>query len=95
MGITQLLLHRYEDSIWSFREGLSVRKRALGALHPSTARIYNNIGCVHVELSEFRDARRSFEAALDIQRNAFTKDPKSGPLMFGMATTLCNLGKLM
>jgi tetratricopeptide (TPR) repeat protein len=94
VGITLLLIHRFEDALWNFREALSVRKHALGALHPSTARIYNNIGCVHVEFNEFREARRAFEAALDIQRNALSQDPDSGPLMFGAATTLCNLGYL-
>ena len=71
-----------------------MRKHALGALHPSTARIYNNIGCVHVEFNELREARRAFEAALDIQRNALCQEPESGPIMFGAATTLCNLGYL-
>jgi len=88
------LLLRFEDALWSFREALSVRKHAMGALHPSTARIYNNLGCVHVEFSEFREARRAFEAALDIQRNSLAHEPESGPLMFGTATTLCNLGYL-
>ena len=87
-------MHRFEDALWSFREALSVRKHAMGNLHPSTARIYNNIGCVHVEFNEYREARRAFEAALDIQRNALAHDPDSGPLMFGTATTLCNLGYL-
>jgi tetratricopeptide (TPR) repeat protein len=63
-------------------------------LHPSTARIYNNIGCVYVEFNEFRQARRAFEAALDTQRSALIHEPNSGPLMFGTATTLCNLGYL-
>jgi tetratricopeptide (TPR) repeat protein len=94
VGITLLLLHRFDDALWSFREALSVRKHALGPLHPSTARIYNNIGCVHVEFNEFKEARRAFEAALDVQRNALCHDPDSGPLMFGTATTLCNLGYL-
>jgi tetratricopeptide (TPR) repeat protein len=94
VGITLLLLQRFEDSLWIFREALSVRKHALGALHPSTARIYNNIGCVHVEFNELREARRAFEAALDIQRNALCQEPESGPIMFGAATTLCNLGYL-
>jgi len=49
---------------------------------------------VHVEFNELRDARRAFEAALDIQRNALCHEPSSGPLMFGAATTLCNLGYL-
>jgi tetratricopeptide (TPR) repeat protein len=89
-----LLLHRFEEALWSFREALSVRKNSLGPLHPSTARIYNNIGCVYVEFNEFREARRAFEAALDTQRNALANDPTSGPLMFGTATTLCNLGYL-
>jgi tetratricopeptide (TPR) repeat protein len=94
VGITLLLLHRFEEALWSFREALSVRKNSLGPLHPSTARIYNNIGCVYVEFKEFREARRAFEAALDTQRNALANDPTSGPLMFGTATTLCNLGYL-
>jgi tetratricopeptide (TPR) repeat protein len=94
VGITLLLLRRFDEALWSFREALSVRKHALGALHPSTARIYNNIGCVYVEFNEFREARRAFEAALDTQRNALCHDPESGPLMFGTATTLCNLGYL-
>jgi Tfp pilus assembly protein PilF len=87
-----MLLHRYEDSLWSFQEALSVRKRVMGALHPSTARIYNNIGCVHVELNQFRDAKHAFESALDIQKSAMASDSASGPLVFGTATTLCNLG---
>lgn len=71
-----------------------MRKHALGDLHPSTARIYNNIGCVHVEFDELREARRAFEAALDVQRNALCHDPESGPIQFAAATTLCNLGYL-
>lgn len=94
VGITLLLLHRFEEALWSFREALTVRKNSLGPLHPSTARIYNNIGCVYVEFNEFRQARRAFEAALDTQRSALVNDPKNGPLLFGTATTLCNLGYL-
>lgn len=93
-GITFLLLHRFEEALWSFREALSIRKHAFGTLHPSTARIYNNIGCVHVEFNELREARRAFEGALDIQRNALCHDPESGPIRFGAAATLCNLGYL-
>lgn len=93
-GITLLLLHRFEDALWSFREALSVRKHALGSLHPSTARVYNNIGCVYVEFQEYQEARRAFEAALDIQRNALSQNRDSGPLMYGTATTLCNIGYL-
>lgn len=94
VGISLLLLHRFDDALWSFREALDVRKRALGPLHPSTARIYNNIGCVYVEFNEFKEARRAFEAALDVQRNALCHNADNGPLMFGTATTLCNLGYL-
>jgi tetratricopeptide (TPR) repeat protein len=94
VGITLLLLHRFEEALWSFREALSVRKHALGALHPSTARIYNNIGCVYVEFNEFKEARRAFEAALDIQRSALCNDGDNFPLLFATATTLCNLGYL-
>ena len=94
VGITLLVLQRFEDSLHVFQEALSVRKNALGALHPSTARIYNNLGCVYVEFNELREARRSFEAALDIQRNALGDDPNSGPIQFAASTTLCNLGYL-
>jgi tetratricopeptide (TPR) repeat protein len=94
VGITQLLLKRYDEALITLREALSIRRNALGHLHPSTARIYNNIGCVHVEFNEIREARRAFEAALDVQRNAMCYDPDSGPLQFGTATTLCNLGYL-
>ena len=94
VGITQLLLHRFDEALLTFREALSIRRHALGHLHPSTARIYNNIGCVHVEFNEIREARRAFEAALDVQRNAMCYEPDSGPLLFGTATTLCNLGYL-
>ena len=94
MGITLMLLKRLEDSLWIFREALTVRKHALGPLHPSTARIYNNIGCVHVEFGEPNEAKRAFEAALDIQRNALANDPESGPILFGAATTLQNLAYL-
>ena len=93
-GITYLLLHRFEDALRCLREALAIRKHSLGALHPSTARIMNNIGCVHVEFKELREARRAFEGALDIQRNALCHDPESGPIRFGAATTLCNLGYL-
>lgn len=41
-----------------------------------------------------REARRAFEAALDIQRNAICQEPEGGSLIFGAATTLCNLGHL-
>ena len=93
-GITYLLLHRFDDSLRCLREALAIRRHSLGALHPSTARIMNNIGCVHVEFKELHEARRAFEGALDIQRNALCHDPESGPIRFGAATTLCNLGYL-
>lgn len=93
-GITKLLLRMFDEALYSFREALSVRRRALGHLHPSTAKIYNNIGCVHVEFNEMREARRAFESALDVQRNALCYEPESGPLLFGAATTLSNLGYL-
>ena len=94
VGIVLLLLKRFDDALFAFREALSIRRHALGHLHPSTARIYNNIGCVHVEFNELREARRAFEYALDIQRNALCYEPENGPLLFGAATTLCNLGYL-
>jgi tetratricopeptide (TPR) repeat protein len=94
VGISLMLKHEFDAALQAFFEALSIRKRALGALHPSLARVYNNIACVHVEFNELREARRAFEAALDIQRNALCHEPDSGPLMFGAATTLCNLGYL-
>ena len=56
---------------------LSVRKHALGALHPSTARIYTNIGCIYVEFNEFREAHQAFEAALDSQRRTLCYGPRT------------------
>eukprot|EP00978_Attheya_sp_CCMP212_P004917 scaffold10757_cov57-Attheya_sp.AAC.2 len=94
VGISHLLLSEFDQALLAFRNALSVRRRALGPLHPSTARVYNNIGCVHVEFNENKEARRAFEAALDVQRNALCDEPDDGPLMFGAATTLCNLGYL-
>jgi len=93
-GITKLLLRKFDEALYSFREALSIRRRALGHLHPSTAKIYNNIGCVYVEFNELREARRAFESALDVQRNGLCYEPESGPLLFGAATTLSNLGYL-
>ena len=57
MRVTSLLLHRFEEALWNFREAVTVRKHALGALHASTARNYNNIGCVHLEFNELGNAR--------------------------------------
>mmetsp|Transcript_6886 Transcript_6886/g.10081 ORF Transcript_6886/g.10081 Transcript_6886/m.10081 type:complete len:319 (+) Transcript_6886:2-958(+) len=94
VGIVQLLLQKFDVALQSFRDALSVRRHALGHLHPSTAKVYNNIGCVHVEFNEMKEARRAFEAALDIQRNALCHQPNKKLLMFGAATTLCNLGCL-
>ena len=88
VGILLLLLHRFDDALWSFREALTVRQHALGPLYPSTARIHNNIGCVYVEFNEFKEARRTFEAALDVQHNALLSNPERGPLLFGTASTL-------
>lgn len=47
-----------------------------------------------MEFNEHREARRAFEAALDVQRSALSHNPQSGPLLFATATTLCNLGYL-
>jgi tetratricopeptide (TPR) repeat protein len=94
VGITLMLLKRLGDSLWIFREALAVRQQCLGPTHPSTARIYNNIGCVHVEFGESHEAKKAFEGALQIQRKALEKDPDSGPVLFGSATTLQNLAYL-
>ena len=94
VGIVQLLQHRLEDALFTFQRALQIRRQALGHFHPSIARIYNNIGCVHVEFQQFAQARRAFESSLDIQRNALVDKPTHGPLLFGVSTTLCNLGFL-
>ena len=94
VGITLMLLKRLEDSLWVFKDALDVRQKSLGPTHPSTARIYNNIGCVHVEFGEAKEAKKAFEGALQIQRKALEKDPDSGPILFGAATTLQNLAYL-
>jgi hypothetical protein len=47
-----------------------------------------------VEFNELNEARRSFEAALDIQRNTLVNDPDNGQVIFGASTTLQNLGYL-
>lgn len=57
------------------------------------AKILNNIGCVYFEYGELRDAKDTYEEALDIQRdNLCTKDPDD-PAYLAMASTLCNLGE--
>lgn len=84
VGISLLLQHEFDQMLHAFRDALSTPKRALGALHPLLARVYNNIGCVHVEFNELCDARnarrarRAFQAALDIQRNSIYHAPSSG-----------------
>ena len=57
------------------------------------AKILNNIGCVYFEYGELRDAKDTYEEALDIQRdNLCSKDPDD-PAYLAMASTLCNLGE--
>ena len=93
-GISLMLLQRHEESLWIFRDALAIRKQSLGDFHPSNARIYNNIGCVHVELGELDSARKNFESALDIQRRTLVQNSDNGPMIFGASTTLQNLGYL-
>jgi len=94
VGITLLLMRNFNLALKVFLDALSIRKNVLGEQHLSNARIYNNIGCVHIGLNELRNARGAFENALDIQRNALSNDQKSKNLMIGVSTTLCNLGYL-
>lgn len=94
VGVTLLLMRNFALSLPPFRSALSIRKRKLGATHLSIARIYNNIGCILVEANELSDAKQAFEAALDIQRNALSHEPRSEKIMYGAASTLCNLGYL-
>lgn len=57
------------------------------------AKIINNIGCVYFEYGELRDAKDTYEEALDMQRdNLCTKEPDD-PAYLAMASTLCNLGE--
>jgi len=42
-----------------FRKALSVKERAFGKDHPSTARTYNNIGAMQVRLADYAGAVES------------------------------------
>ena len=92
--MTLLLMRNFALSLPSFRDALSIRKRKFGAKHLSIARVYNNIGCIFVAVNEFSEAKQAFEAALDIQRNALCQEPGNEKIMYGAASTLCNLGYL-
>ena len=94
VGITNLLLKRFDRALETFTEALSIRRRALGELAPSVGRIYNNIGCVNCELNQLNEACGAFEASLQVQRHALSLDVDNNSLKFGMSTTLCNLGYL-
>ena len=96
VGISNLLLKRFEPALGSFTEALTIRRRALGELHPSVGRVYNNIGCVNCELNQLNEACGAFEASLEVQRHALSTsvDVDNGPLQLGMSTTLSNLGYL-
>jgi len=96
VGISNLLLKRFEPALGSFTEALTLRRRALGELHPSVGRVYNNIGCVNCELNQLNEACGAFEASLEVQRHALSAsvDVDNGPLQLGMSTTLSNLGYL-
>ena len=96
VGISNLLLKRFEPALGSFTKALTIRRRALGELHPSVGRVYNNIGCVNCELNQLNEACGAFEASLEVQRHALSTsdDVDNGPLQLGMSTTLSNLGYL-
>ena len=93
-GITNLLLKRFERALENFTEALSIRRRALGELDPQVGSLYNNIGCVNCELNRLNEACGAFEASLEVQRHALSRDVDNNSLKFGMSTTLCNLGYL-
>lgn len=66
----------------------------MGYLNPLVAYAYNNLGCAHVELQEFKEAHKAFQTSVEIQRAALVNEPENRDLTLSTATVLSNLGYL-
>jgi tetratricopeptide (TPR) repeat protein len=53
-----------------FLESISISNKAVGAIHPSVARIYEQIGIMNLRKCHFEEASESIQKALDIYRQS-------------------------
>jgi len=101
LGIVLLSQKEYDDSLEIFNEALVMREREAAKasvkdnkkVSLQIAKILNNIGCVYFEYGEMKDAKDTFEEALDIQRETLRQEgmaSDNGHL--AMASTMCNIG---
>lgn len=107
LGIVLLSMKEYSDALEIFYEALDLRElEAEDFILPEDikdsnmriAKVMNNIGCVSFERRNFADAKKAFEEAVRLQKEALGEmksydgtTPTPGVLT--MATTMCNTGK--
>merc|ERR1719183_877291 len=67
MGIVSACVRNQNDlAMTYFEEALRLRRKFLGKRHPAIADTVHNIGGVYAKLSEFEEALKCYEVALDI-----------------------------
>ena len=101
LGIVLLSQKEFEDALEIFNEALEMREREAAKASSrekrkiilQTAKILNNIGCVYFEYGEMKDAKETYEEALEIQRDILSNEEfATDPAHLAMASTICNIG---
>lgn len=95
----------YSDALEIFFEALELREyeaedfvlpEDVEESNMKIAKVMNNIGCVNFERGNFKEAKRAFEDAVKLQKNALgetvSDHTASKPGVLTMATTMCNMG---
>lgn len=100
-------MKEYSDALEIFYEALELRElEAEDFIDPEDikdsnmriAKVMNNIGCVSFERGNFADAKKAFEDAVKLQKEALGEvtsydGTTPTPGVFTMATTMCSMGE--
>jgi tetratricopeptide (TPR) repeat protein len=104
VGYLLLLKNQYNSALTTFQEALRIRLEHYGRKNSLVAKVYNNLGVVHLQLSNFAEGKVNFQRALDIHRSILTTAYKAEGVRdtageiararMDVSDTLCNIGSL-
>jgi tetratricopeptide (TPR) repeat protein len=88
IGIVYHRQNKYGNALANYKQSLSTRKKISSLYDLDLAWIYNNVGCLYVDLADFNRALKYQKKAYDIRKKFL---PSTHP---DLATSLSNLGRI-
>jgi tetratricopeptide (TPR) repeat protein len=88
IGIVYHRQNKYQDALINYKDSLSIRKNLSSFNKLDLAWIYNNMGCLYVDIGDLNRALKYQQKAYDIRKKCLPSTHSD------LATSLSNLGRI-